>query len=118
MRADGAGGTSGSDRAVRDVEGCFACLVEQPGCGIACRNRAFHLDDRGDMGVPIGACECIGRSEDSDDTGFIAVAAMVAIVRWGRRGDLFDRTFQGRLIVLDLNDQPDFGFLGDLEEFF
>ena len=31
VRADSLGGASGSDRAVRDVEGGFVCLVKQPG---------------------------------------------------------------------------------------
>ena len=122
VRADGPRGPSGGDRAVRDVEGGFACRVEQPGCGVTCRDRAFHPDDRGDVGMPIGVGECGGRIKDSDEAGFIAIAAMIAalcaIVRGGRRGQAFNRGFQGRLIVLDLNDQADFGFLGDLEEFF
>ena len=78
--------------------------------------------DRGDVGMPIGVGECVGRIEDSDGTGFIAIASMIAalgaIVRRGRRGQVFNRGFQGRLIVLDLNDQADFSVLGDLEEFF
>jgi len=46
------------------------------------------------------------------------IAALGAIVRGGRRGQAFNCGFQGWLIVLDLNDQADFGVLGDLEEFF
>ena len=122
MRADGHRGPSGGDRAVGDVEGGFGCRVEQPGCGAACRDRALHLDDCSDVRMPIGVGECVGRIEDRDDAGFITIAAMIAalgaIVRRGRRGQVFDRGFQGRLIVLELNDQADFGFLGDLEEFF
>jgi len=72
--------------------------------------------------MPIGVGECIGRIKDSDEAGFIAIAAMIAalgaIVRGGRRGQAFNCGFQGWLIVLDLNDQADFGVLGDLEEFF
>lgn len=78
--------------------------------------------DRGDVGMPIGVGECVGRIEDRDDAGFIAIASMIAalgaIVRGGRRGQVFDRGSQGRLIVLELNDQADFSVLGDLEEFF
>lgn len=122
MRADGPGGTRSGEWPIGDVEGGFAGLAEQPGCRIACGDRALDPDDRGDMGVPIGAGECVGRAEDRDDPGFIAIAAVIAavggIVRRGCRGEAFDRAFQGRLIVLDLNDQTDFGGLGDLEEFF
>ena len=74
------------------------------------------------MGVPIGAGEGLGRCEDSDDPGFIAIAAMIAalgtIVGRKRGGEAFDCGSQGRLIVLDLNDQADFSVLRDLEEFF
>ena len=74
------------------------------------------------MGVPIGAGEGLGRCEDIDDPGFIAIAtviaASVAIVRRSRHRKAFDRAFQSRLIVLDLNDQADFTGLSDLEEFF
>lgn len=122
MRADGPSGASGDEWLIGDIEGGFVGLAEQPGCRIACGDRALDPDDRGDMGVPIGACECVGRAEDRDDPGFIAIAAVIAavggIVRRDRRGEAFDRAFQGRLIVLDLNDQSDFGGLRDLEEFF
>jgi hypothetical protein len=46
------------------------------------------------------------------------IAASVAIVRRSRHRKAFDRAFQSRLIVLDLNDQADFTGLSDLEEFF
>jgi len=122
MRADGPRSPSGGDRTVGDVEGGFACRVEQPGCRVACRDRALHPDDRANVRMPIGVGECVGRIEDSDDAGFIAIASMIAalgaIVRGGRRGQVFDRGSQGWLIVLELNDQADFGVLGDLEEFF
>jgi hypothetical protein len=47
-----------------------------------CVSRGFDLDDRCDMGVPIGAGEGLGRCEDSDYPGFIAIAAMICAFRW------------------------------------
>ncbi len=56
----------------------------------ACHDRALHLYDRGDVGMPIGVGEYVGRIEDSDDAGFIAIASMIAalpncVMEGGRR---------------------------------
>ena len=118
MRADGPRGARSGEWPIGDIEGGFAGLAEQPGCRIACGDRALDRDDRGDMGAPIGAGERVGRGEDGDDPGFIAIAAVDGIVRRERCGEAFGRAFPGRLIVLDLNDQSDLGGWRDLEEFF
>lgn len=122
MRANSVSGARGGERSVGDVEGGFVGQAEQAGCRVAGGDRAFDPDNRGDMGVPIGAGECVRRAEYRDAAGFIAIAAVIAaadgIVRRNRCCETLDRAFQGRLIVFDLNDQTDVDRLRDLEEFF
>ena len=122
MSADGAGGDPGRERCVGDVEGGIVGQLEQAGFGIAGGDGAFDLNDGGDMGLPVGAGERAGRVEDGDNAGFVAIAAAVAgpeDVVWGAGcGDMVDRLFQRRLIVLDLDDEADVARLGDGERFF
>jgi hypothetical protein len=74
------------------------------------------------MRIPVGASEFIGRIEDGDDTPFVAVATLVVAARGtersGSRADVLSLLVQGRLVVLDLNDQGDVCITGDLEQFF
>ncbi len=61
----------------------------------------FHLNDRGAVGLPIGAGEVGGPPDDDDDPGFTAIAAAVwamrVTVQRDRRGAVFDHAFQGWL---------------------
>ena len=72
--------------------------------------------------MPVGIGEFAGGVEDGDDTAFVAVASAVVTVCGPERrpggGDLLDPLVQGRLIVLELDDQGDAGLGGDLEGFF
>jgi hypothetical protein len=83
---------------------------------------ALDPDDGGDMGLPVGVGELVGRIEDGDGAAFVAAAPdVVAVVNPERRrggGDFRDPRVQGWLIVLDLNDQRYVGLFGDLEVFF
>jgi hypothetical protein len=122
MRADGVGGAGGGEWRVRDVEGGLGGVAQQPGPGVAAEDLALDPDDGGDMGVPI----CIGQPvigiEDGDGAALVAVAARVAAVcgperrRGGR--NLLDALMQGRLVVLDPDDQGDAAGRSDLEMFF
>lgn len=120
--ADGAGGASGDDRRVRDVEGGVCGVAQQPGLGVAGEDIALDPDDGGEVGMPIGVGQFVGGIEDGDGAAFVAVAALVAAVgrleRRRGRGDLLDLLAQGWLVVLDLDDRSDVGFCGDLEVFF
>ncbi len=114
VRADGLGGAGGGDRRICDVEGRLAGVAQQPGLGVASVDAAFDPDDGGDMGLPVGVGERVGGIEDGDGATLVAVAAFVVAVgrsercRGGR--DLLDLLVQGRLVVLDPDDQGDVGF--------
>jgi len=122
MAANGLGGASGGDRGVRDVERGFSRLVQQPGLGDTGEDIALDTDDGGDVGMPVCVSQFAGGIEDGDGAAFVAVACLVVAVRGldrgGSLGDVLDLLAQSGLVVLDLDDQGDVGFSGDLEVFF
>ena len=83
---------------------------------------ALNSDDGGDMWVPVGVGQLAIGVEDGDGAAFVAVATLVVAVgrperrRGGR--DLLDPLVQGRLVVLDADDQGDVGVCCGLEMFF
>jgi hypothetical protein len=97
-------------------------MAQQPGLGVAGVDVALDPDDGGDMRMPVGVGQTVGRIEDGDGAAFVAVAALVVAVggperrRGGR--DLLDLLVQGRLVVLDPDDQGCVGCCCDLEMFF
>ncbi len=97
-------------------------MAQQPGFGIAGVDIALDPDDGGDVRMPVGVGQRVGRIEDGDGVAFVAVAALVVAVggperrRGGR--DLLDPLAQGWLVVLDADDQGDVGGCGDLAMFF
>jgi hypothetical protein len=97
-------------------------MAQQPGPGVAGEDIALDTDDGGDVGMPVGVGQFAGGIEDGDGAAFVAVAALVAAVgrpdRLRGGGDFLDLLVQGRLVVLDLNDQGDVGFCRELEMFF
>jgi hypothetical protein len=60
--------------------------------------------------------------EDGDGAAFVAVATGIVALGTPERGcgggDFLDLSVQGRLVVLDLDDQGDVGLCRDLEMFF
>lgn len=97
-------------------------MVQQAGLAVAGKCIALDTDDYGEVGTPIGVGELVGKIEDGDGAALVAVTADVVTVigaerrrGFGNRGDLLE---QGRLVVLDLDDQRDIGFGCDLEVFF
>lgn len=73
------------------------------------------------MIVPVGSGKFVGGIEDRDGAGFVAVAAGIVALGAPARGyggaDCLDLSVQGRLVVLDLNDQGNVGFRDDFEMF-
>ncbi len=122
VRADGVGGAGGGERRVGDIEGGFGGLAQQPGLAAAGEDIALDADDGGDVRVPVGFGKLVGGIEDGDGAAFVAVAAGVVAMGGAERdrgdGDLLDLLVQGRLVVLDLDDQGNVGLRGDLEMFF
>ncbi len=72
--------------------------------------------------MPVGVGQNVGGIEYGDSTTLVAVAALVVAVggperrRGGR--DFLDFLVQGRLVILDPDDQGDVGVCGDRECFF
>ncbi len=98
---------------VGGVECGLAGAAEQACGGIAGVDLTLDADERGDVILPAGVGQPGGGIEDGDGAAFVAVAAFVAAdgrTEW--RGGLGDRRAvleQGRLVFLDLDDQPDLG---------
>ncbi len=122
VRPDCLGGAGRGHRRVCDVEGGLGGMAQQPGPGVAGVDVALDPDDGGDMRVPVGVGQRVGGIEHGDGAAFIAVAALVMAAggperrRGGR--DFLDLLVQGRLVVLDADDQGEVGGCGDLERFF
>jgi hypothetical protein len=97
-------------------------MGQQAGLAVAGVDITLDADDGSDVGMPVSASEFLGGIEDGDDTALVAVAALVVASggagRSGGRADLPGLLVQGRLVVLDLDDQGDVGVAGDLEQFF
>jgi hypothetical protein len=72
--------------------------------------------------MPVGVGQRVGGIEDGDGAAFVAVATLVVAVgrpercRGGR--DFLNLLVQGRLVVLDPDDQGDVGVCCSLEMFF
>ena len=97
-------------------------MAQQPGLGVAGVDAALDPDDGGDVWMPVGVSQLVGGIEDSDGAAFVAVVALVVTVdrperrRSGR--SLLNLLVQGRLVVLDADDQDDVGRCRDFEMFF
>lgn len=106
----------------RGVEGRFLASRPGSGRGRADQGAAANAHEGCDEGSPFGVAQRVGWVEDLDVTVFLpvagAVAAMVAREGLRRCGEGFEVMLQGRLVLLDLNDQVIAGRLGDLEGFF
>ena len=118
VRADGFGRTGRGNGRVRDVEGGLGGVAQQSGFGVAGVDGSLDLDDGGDVWMPVGIGQRVGGIEDGDGAALIAVAAPIMAVgrpersRGGR--NLSDLPVQGRLVVLDPDDQRDVGCCRDL----
>src|SRR4051795_13031571 len=97
-------------------------MGQQTGLAAPGEHLTFDADDCGDVRMPVAADELVGRVEDTDGAALVAVASGVMAMSGGDRGrgggDLLDLLVEGRLVVLDLDDQGGTDFGGDLEDFF
>jgi hypothetical protein len=97
-------------------------MGQQAGLAVAGVDIPLDADDGRDMGMPVGAGEDVGGIEDGDGTRLVAIAALVVAAGRtecsGGRADLLSLLVEGRLVVLDLDDQGDVGVAGDFEQFF
>ncbi len=122
MGADGLGGAGSVGQLVGDIEGDLAGMAQQPGLAVADEHVALDADDGGDVIVPVGADKLVGGIEDRDGAGFVAVAAGIVALGAPARGcggaNCLDLSVQGRLVILDLDDQGNVGFCGEFKMFF
>ena len=122
VRADGFGGAASSDQRVGDIEGGLGGVVQQPGLAVAGEDLALDTNDRGDVAMPVGVGEAVGWIKNGDSAALVAIASEIATVGGAERrrggGEFRDLSQQGRLVVLDLDDQGEVGSCGGLECFF
>jgi hypothetical protein len=122
MLADRLGGLGGGERLVGDVERGFACFVQQSGSDGAGVDETLDPNDGPDVRFPVTPVEVFTRFEDGDGSAFEAAASVVILVVGTDRrrcgDDLRDGLFKRWLVALDLDDQGDTGFPGDIEMFF
>ena len=86
-------------------------------------DRALDPDDCGYMRLPFRFSDGRLRFEHGDGSGFVAITPLLVDTRLARQGlgartDGFDRTAEGRLIVLELDNQMGVGGGSGLERFF
>jgi hypothetical protein len=100
----------------------LAGMAQQPGFAVAGEHFALDADDGGDVIVPVGSGKPVGGIEGRDGAAFVSVAAGILAVGTCERGcgggNFLDLPVQGRLVVLDLDDQGEAGVRRDLEIFF
>jgi len=123
MLADGGGGGFGVEGAAGQIERGFATGFPASCSGLEVVNRAFDPDDGGPMRLPFRFGDGGLGFEHGDGADFVAVTpvlvdASFARQRLGGRADGLDLAIEGRLIVLDLDDQMGAGGCGGLESFF
>ena len=117
------GGGFGCEGAVGQIERGFEAGFPTSCGGQEVVDRTLDPDDGGHMRLPFGFSDGGLGFEHGDGSGFVAVAPVLvdapfARQRLGRRADGFDLAIEGRLIVLDLNNQMGVGGCGGLEGFF
>lgn len=83
---------------------------------------AGDLDDGCNEVFPFGSGNSVARVENGDSANLAAVMSAVrgrrGVEGLFRGGDALRLFMQGRLVVLDLNDEMSFRFLGGFESFF
>jgi hypothetical protein len=86
-------------------------------------NRTLDPDDGGHMWLPFRFSDGGLGFEHGDGSDFVAVAPVLVYAPFARErfiphADGFDLAIEGRLIVLDLDNQMGVGGCGGLESFF
>ncbi len=121
--ANRGGGGFGVEGAAGQIERDFEAGLPASCGGLEVEDRALDPDEGGHMRLPFRSGDGRLGFEHGDGSGFVAVAPVLvdapfARQRLGRRADGFDLAVEGRLIVLDLNNQMGVGAAGGLERFF
>ena len=123
MLANRRGGGFGGERAAGQIERGFEAGFPTSRGGLEMEDRALDPDDGRHMRLPFRSGDGRLGFEHGDGSGFVAVApvlvdAAFARQRLGGRADGFDLAVEGRLIVLDLDNQMGVCGGGGLEGFF
>jgi hypothetical protein len=119
---DGDGSAVRGDGGVGEIEGGLGGAPPEAGAGAAGEDVALDADDGAEEVGPFGVGEGLGGVEDADAALLLAVAPAIAAADVGeRRGggaEVLRLLMQGRLVVLELDDQVEPGISGGLECFF
>ena len=123
MLANGGCGGFGVERATGQIERGLETWFPASCCGLEVEDRALDPDDGGHVRLPFRSGDRRRGFERGDGAGFVAVTpvlvdAAFARQRLGDRADGLDLAIEGRLIVLDLDNQMGVGGGGGLECFF
>jgi len=123
MVANGGCGGFGFERTTGQVERGFEAGFPTSRGGLEVEDRALDPDDGGHMRLPFRSGDRRLGFEHGDGSGFVAVApvlveACLARHRLGGGADGLDLAVEGRLIVLDLDNQMRVGGCGGFEGFF
>ena len=117
------GGGFGVEGAAGQIERDFEAAFPASCGGLEVENLALDPDDGGHMRLPFRSSDSRLGLEHGDGAGFVAVTpvlveAAFARQRLGDRTNGLDVSIEGRLIVLDLDNQMGIGRGGGLEGFF
>ena len=123
MRADGGSGGFRFEGATGQIERGFDAGCPVSCCGLEVVDLALDPDDSGHIWLPFRSGDGRLGLEYGHGSGFVAVTPVLvdapfARQRLGDRTDGVDLSIEGRLIVLDLNNQMGVGDGGGLEGFF
>ncbi len=122
MVTDGDGSAVRGDGGVGQIEGGLGGASPEAGAGVAGEDVALDADDGAEEVGPFGVGEGAGGVEDGDAALLLPVAPAIAAADVGeRRGggaEVLRLLMQGRLVVLELDDQVEPGISGGLKCFF
>ena len=123
MLANRGSGCFGCEWATGQIERGFEAGFPTSCGGLEVEDRALDPDDGGHMRLPFRSGDRRLGFEHGDGAGFVAVTPVLvdapfARQRLGSGADGFDLAVEGRLIVLDLNNQMGVGGGGGFERFF
>jgi hypothetical protein len=121
--ADCGGGGFGLDGVAGQVERDFEAGLPVSCGGLEMVDRALDPDDCGHMRLPFRFSDGRLRFEHGDGSGFVTITPILVDSPFARQGlgsraEGFDRAAEGRLIILELDNQMGVGGASGFKRFF